>query len=77
MLNPTPVGDAIAAFVKSSAPSGGPITDAQLRALWEGIMAIIYDDLKANLGVMPGSFEVNVPPGGGLIPVTGTGGPAQ
>lgn len=72
-LNPTPVGDAIAAFVQTVKPvAGSPVTDAQLRVIWEGIVTIIYNDLKANLQLAPGSF--NAPNGGG--PVTGLGGPA-
>lgn len=78
-LNPITVGDAIAAFVKSSRPTPGvPVTDLQLQQLWEGIMTIIYNDLKANMGVLAGTFEVTgVQPGSGTVPVIGVGGPAQ
>lgn len=72
MLNPITVGDAIASFVSSSAPAPGtPVSPAQLQTLWEGIMTIIYNDLKANMQVLPGTFNV------ALAPVTGIGGPAQ
>ena len=86
-LNPTPVGDAIAAYVKSIAPAPGTaIDDAFLKTMWEGIVTIIYNDLKTNLGVLPGTFLVDpssiiAPAGGGpctgTAPVTGIGGPAQ
>lgn len=78
-LNNIPVGDAIAAFVKSAAPPfGTAIDDAQLKFIWEGIMGKIYPDLQANLGVLPGSFVVaGVVRGGDTVPVTGTGGPAE
>lgn len=73
-LDPTPVGDAIAAFVKSSAPApGSGVSDAQLKALWEGIVKIIYDDLKVNAQVSPGTFSA--PTGGGSV--TGFGGPIK
>lgn len=77
-LNPTPVGDAIAAFVQSVAPAPGtPITTVQLQQLWEGIVKIIYDDLKANLQVNPGTFAVSgVMAGGDTVAVLGEGGPA-
>jgi hypothetical protein len=69
-LNPIPVGDAIAALVKSSAPAPGtPITDAKLKELWEGIITLIYTDLKTNGIILPGTFTA--PPLGG--PVTGAG----
>lgn len=71
-LNPIPVGDAIATFVQSiKPPDGTPVTDALLKQLWEGIVTIIYNDLKANAEVEPGTF--NAPSGGG--PITGLGGP--
>jgi len=78
-LNPIPVGDSIAAFVKANAPAPGtPVSDSQLKMLWEGIMNIIYSDLQANMGVNPGSFVVaGVMPGGATVPVTGVGGPAE
>lgn len=72
-LNPVPVGDAIAAYVVTQRPTAGtPVTDAQLRLLWEGIMNIIYNDLKTNLELQAGSFTTGV--GGGAV--TGLGGPA-
>lgn len=71
-LNPIPVGDAIADFVQSVKPAAGsPVTDAQLKVIWEGIVTIIYNDLKANMEVLPGSFTT---PSGN---VTGLGGPAE
>ena len=78
-LNYKPVGDAIAAFVQTQAPPAGTaITTTQLQTIWEGIMNLIYTDLKANMGVLPGTFEVTgVMAGGDTITVTGVGGPAQ
>lgn len=75
-LNPTPTGDAIAAFVKSVAPTpGSPVTDAQLKAMWEGIIKIIYDDIKANAVVNTNDIGV-VTSGlgaGGTVTATGIG----
>lgn len=78
-LNPIPVGDAIAAFIQANGPgSGSPVTEDQLKVIWEGIVTIIYDDLKANLGVLAGSFVVaGVTAGPNTIPITGLGGPAE
>lgn len=42
-LNSTTNGDAIAAFVQANKPTAGtPVTVAQLKALWEGIQAIVF-----------------------------------
>lgn len=66
-LNPVPVGDAIANLVQSSKPADGvPITINQLKTLWEGIVTIIYNDLKANAQVQPGTFANGAGPVGGL-----------
>ena len=74
-LNPTPVGDAIAALIQASAPTPGtPVTEDQLKTLWEGIIGIIYTDLKTNLQIEPGSFVVPSGPSAG--PISGIGGPA-
>ena len=71
-LNPITVGDAIATLVQSTAPApGAAITPSQLKTLWEGIMTIIYNDLKANAQVLPGTFTT---PSGS---VTGVGGPLE
>ena len=77
-LNPTPTGKAIADLFFGAGTPGTPITKADLEALWEQAITVIYNDLKANMGVQPGSFEVVVPPGGsgGTFPVLGSGGPA-
>jgi hypothetical protein len=79
-LNPIPVGDAIADFIQTQKPApGAVITVAELKTMWEGIVTILYNDLKANLGVSAGSFEVEVTTGdsAGTYPVTGVGGPAS
>jgi len=76
-LNNVPVGDAIAAFVPTvGVAAGTPVSNAQLKALWEGIIGILYTDLKTNLSVTPGTFEA--PPGGTYPggPITGDSGPA-
>jgi hypothetical protein len=75
-LNPTPVGDQIAAFVKSQQPApGAPVSDNQLKAMWEGIMQLIYDDIKANAQITVQVASVSgVVPGGGVSgPGAGTG----
>lgn len=77
--DPNPVGADIAAFVMSQRPSPGtPISEAELITLWQGIVNIVYLDLKANLGILPGTFVVaGVQAGGSTMPVTGIGGPAE
>jgi len=77
-LNPVPVGDAIAAFVQANKPADGtPVTTSQLQYIWEGIVTIIYNDLKANLSVTPGSFTVHgVKSGPDTVTVSGVSGPA-
>ena len=78
-LNPLPVGKAIADYFIANAPSPGPpgITPAQIEALWQGAIGILYTDLETNMGVLPGTFVVTgVQSGGDTVPVTGIGGPA-
>ena len=71
-LNATTTGKAVADYINANTPTPGtPVTPAQLEALWEGIIGIIYTDLKTNAGVNAGFFIA--PSGGG--PVTGVGGP--
>jgi hypothetical protein len=68
VLDPIVTGDAIADFVQENKPiAGTPVTDAQLKILWEGIMTIIYNDLKSNGVILPDSMMA------GPYPVTGTG----
>ena len=48
-LNSTKTGDSIASFIQSSKPvDGNPVTLDQLKVLWEGIMNIIYTDIKSD-----------------------------
>ena len=72
-LDSTKTGDTIAAFVQSQAPvSGYPVTPDQIKAMWEGIMNIIYTDLKAD-GVIIGTDAgiVTTGPGsGGNVTIT-------
>ena len=71
-LSPTTVGDAIAAQIKSMAPSAGSkVTDNQLKAIWEMIVTKIDADL-ANAQVAPGTFVVPSGPSAG--PISGEGG---
>jgi len=78
-LNPDPVGAAIANFVQTVRPApGAVITNEQLIALWQGIVKIIYDDLKINQEILPGSFVVTgVQAGSDTVPVSGVGGPSE
>lgn len=71
MLNPDPVGDAIGSYLFQNpiGAAGHLTTLADIQAIWRGIMTIIYDDLKTNAQVNPGTFEANG------FPVTGLGGP--
>jgi hypothetical protein len=49
MLNPLPVADDIASFVKSlKQPDGTKITDDILKTMWEGIVTRLYNDIKAH-----------------------------
>lgn len=74
-LNPTGTGDAIASFVQGfGVVAGTPVTNAQLKAIWEGIITRVDADL-ANGIVAPSTFEVTgVQAGGSTVLVTGTGG---
>lgn len=86
-LNPNPIGKAIADYFIAQKPADGTsITSAELETIWQGVMTLIYNDLKASLGVLPGTFQINAstiiaPSGGGACSgtavVTGIGGPAQ
>lgn len=66
-LDSNKTGDSIAAFVQSVAPApGSPVTTDQLKILWEGIMNIIYTDLKSDALVTgPGTGLVTSGPGSG------------
>jgi hypothetical protein len=85
-LDPTPVGTAIAAAIKSLRPTPGTvITDTELTNMWIAVMTQIYNDLKANLQVDAGGFTIQAPDiiapsGGGPCSgngvVIGIGGPA-
>lgn len=65
-LNGIPIGDTIAGIVKSSAPPPGtPVTDAQLKTMWEQIMTAIYADINATAVVLVASVS-GVTTGGGV-----------
>ena len=67
-----PVADQIAAFIKANAPApGAPVTDSQLQSLWEGIIGLLYTDIKASaLVTINGAVTSGVGAGGTVI---GTG----
>lgn len=78
-LDPLPVGKAIADyFIDNASPAGTEVSRAKLEQLWQGAIGILYADLQANLGILPGTFQVTgVMPGGATVAVTGIGGPAS
>jgi hypothetical protein len=48
-LTPGPVGRAIADYFVNSKPAdGSAITEADLEAIWVGVMTLIYNDIKAS-----------------------------
>jgi hypothetical protein len=75
-LNATKTGDAIASFIQSNAPSpGAPVSADQLKILWEGIINILYTDLKSDAVInSTGSGTVTSGPGtGGHVITTDIG----
>jgi hypothetical protein len=53
-LNNIPIGKSIADYIVANAPTPGtPVSTTQLETLWEGIMGLIYSDMKANMDVLP------------------------
>lgn len=57
-LNPNPIGIAIANYFVAQKPADGTaVTTAQLQAIWEGVMTLIYNDIKANMEVLPASLS--------------------
>ena len=77
-LNSAPVGDAIASFIQSVKPAAGsPVSTDQLKIIWEGIVKIIYDDLKLNLSVKPGAMHIVSDYTSNPLPVIGDSGPAE
>lgn len=71
-LNPGPIGKAIADyFVSNKQPDGSSVTDAQLEAIWQGVMTLIYDDIKASMVVnVTVTGETDSGPPGGPLPIT-------
>lgn len=70
------MADSIAAAVKAAAPPAGtPITDANLKALWETIITLLYTDIKANAQVVVAVASVSGVTTGGAVsgPGAGTG----
>jgi hypothetical protein len=66
-LNPGPVGSAIASFIESQEPAPGVENHpSNVTAIWQGIMNLIYNDIKANAQVEPGSFSNSAGPVGGV-----------
>lgn len=53
-LNPVPIGKAIADYLFNNRPNTGtPTGIADVEALWENVMTMIYNDIKANMDVLP------------------------
>lgn len=53
-LNPGPIGTAIANYIETQRPvAGHAVTDNELELMWQGIMALIYADIKATMNVLP------------------------
>jgi hypothetical protein len=70
---PATIGAQIAEAIEAlDIQAGTPVTLDQLKAVWTAAVTQIYNDLQANAGVQPGTFEV---PGYG--PVEGLGGPLE
>jgi len=71
-LNPIPVGDEIAAFIKANAPDPtAAVTDDQLKIIWEGIMGKIYPDIE-NTAVVTVASGIAVATTGGPAAQTGS-----
>jgi len=71
----TKTGDAIAAYVQSvKPPAGAPVTSDQLKAIWEGVMGILYGDIETDADIVLMAGDITIP-GVGLNspvgPVTG------
>lgn len=74
-LSPTNVGKALADYFLAQKPADGhAMTNAEYESVWQGAMAIIYNDIKANMDVLPSghSGSLTVPT---AIPVGVTSGP--
>lgn len=70
-LNPNPIGAAIADYFISNRPADGTqITQANLEAIWQGVMTLIYNDIKANMDVIPTSHGATPLEAATPIPVT-------
>lgn len=54
-LNPIPIGDQIATYLYGNplGAAGTPISLANAKLLWENIMTMIYNDIKATMDVLP------------------------
>lgn len=73
-LNPIPVADAIANFIQSSIPTAGiPVTPLQLQTMWEGIITLLYNDIKTNAVITPNTFAAPTAIPVTVVPATGVG----
>lgn len=72
-LNPTTVGNAIAALVAGSAPPPGTeITELELEAMWRGIAGLLFGTPG---GVAAATVTVSVTSVAGVTPGGGVSGP--
>ena len=77
-LSNTKTGDAIAAYIQSVKPTPGiPVSTNALKLIWDGIMNIIYGDMKTDLTLNFDAGDIKVDPGtfkdSVSIPITGVG----
>jgi hypothetical protein len=53
-LNPGPIGTSIADYLIENKPAPGTSqTNEDIEAIWQGVMGLIYADIKANLDILP------------------------
>lgn len=57
-LNPIPIGDRIAEYLYENplGAAGTEISLGNIKLIWENIMTLIYNDIKANMDVLPASL---------------------
>lgn len=77
-LDPIPIGDQIATYLfqNSLAAPGTPIGLPQIKIIWENIMTMIYNDIKASADVLPASHSgesLSSPTGQPIVVTTGPG----
>jgi hypothetical protein len=76
LTDPATIAAAIVTDINALSVAGGTeVTDDQLIKVWTAVVKNIYNDLKANAMVAPGSFVS--PPGVSGGPISGLGGPLE